>query len=118
MIIRPVDDNGDILPVLHSASLFRGVRAEARVIRDRLDLLVGDWWENRSWGNNILTMLKESRLTAADQQVLSSYLSSYIRQSPGVREIYDVTFSLNGREFTFACSVATESGTARIHYSL
>ena len=42
MVIRPVDENGDILPVLESASLFRGVDAESRVIRDRLDLLAGD----------------------------------------------------------------------------
>ena len=39
MIIRPVDENGDILPVLVSASLLRGAGAVARLVKDRLELL-------------------------------------------------------------------------------
>ena len=51
MILRPVDENGDILPVLSSADLIRGAPATARLVKDRLELLSGDWWENLTWGN-------------------------------------------------------------------
>ena len=72
MIIRPVDENGDILPVLVSASLLKGAGAVTRLVKDRLELLAGDWWENPAWGNPVIDMLKESRLTEADTQALAN----------------------------------------------
>ena len=117
MKIRPVDSNGDILPVLSPADLLRGAPAVALLVRDRLDLLAGDWWENPSWGNEILSMLQESRLTEADRQALAAYLTSYIRETPGVQEVSGVTFSVDGRQFSYQCTVITdEGGYTDIHY--
>ncbi len=118
MILRPVDSNGDILPVLVSASLLKGVNAVARLVKDRLELLSGDWWENPAWGNEILEMLKESRLTEADTQALANYITSYIRQIPGVLEVEDAAISVEGRRFSFSCRVDTEDGSAEIDYSI
>lgn len=114
MIHRPVDEAGDVLPVLSSADLFRGVRAEAELAKDRLKLLTGDWWENPSWGNAVVEMLQESRFTEADRQTLTTYLSSYIRETPGVMDIRDMEYSMEGRQFRFACTVETESGSSVI----
>ena len=36
MILRPVDSNGDILPVLVSTSMLRGAGAVVRLVKDRL----------------------------------------------------------------------------------
>ena len=118
MILRPVDANGDVLPVLTSASLLRDVLAVARLVKDRLELLAGDWWENLSWGNGIINMLQQSRLTEADTQALVSYLSSYIRETPGVLDVRDAVGSVNGKQFSFSCTVDTEYGEATIHYEL
>ena len=118
MILRPVDNNGDVLPVLTSSSLLRDVPAEARLTQDRLELLSGDWWENLSWGNEIVDLLKESRLTEADTQALASYLSSYIRETPGVLDVRDVSFSGEGKEFSFSSTVDTEDGEAGIDYMI
>ena len=118
MILRPVDNNGDILPVLSSADLLRDVLAVARLVKDRLELLAGDWWENLSWGNGIINMLKESRLTEADTQAMVSYLSSYIRETPGVLDVRDAVGSVNGKQFSFSCTVDTEYGEAEIDYSI
>ena len=117
MIIRPMDENGDILPVLASASLFRDKDAVARLIRCRLELLAGDWWENSAWGNNIIEMLKEGRYTESNQQVLASYLSSYIRNTPGVRDLQNVSFSVTGSQFHYECIITTEYGETEIEYS-
>ena len=120
MIHRPVDENGDILPVLSSSDLLRGAEAVAQAVRDRLELPAGDWWENPAWGNEILGMLQESRLTEADSQALASYLASYIRETPGVRETEKVTFNAesDGRAFSFQCNVLTDDGYIKVTYEI
>ena len=118
MILRPVDQNGDILPVLVSASLLRGTGAVARLAEDRLELLAGDWWENPAWGNAVVDMVRDSRLTEADTRALANYITSYIRQTPGVLEVEDVSIALEGNIFSCSCRVDTEDGTAQIDYML
>ena len=118
MILRPTDESGNILPVLSSADLLRGAPAVARLVQDRLQFLAGDWWENRTWGNAILDLLQETRFTQADLQALASYLTSYIRETSGVQEVRDVSFSMEGRQFRYACRVETEDGTAEIRWEL
>ena len=116
MLCRPVDPSGDILPVLSSSDLLTGVRAEAEGIRNQLKLLTGEWWENPSWGNGILEMLKETRFTEADQQVLANYISAYIRKTPGVLDVREVKVSAEGRRFRYSCEIVTEDGTTVIEY--
>ena len=118
MILRPVDQNGDILPVLVSASLLKGAGAVARLVRDQLELFSGDWWENPAWGNAVIDMMKESRMTETDSQALTSYITSYIRQTPGVLEVEDVKFSMDGSRSFCSCRIDTEDGSAEIDYSL
>ena len=116
MIHRPVDASGDILPVLSSADLLRGVQAAAQMVRDRLSLYTGEWWENPAWGNEILEMLTESRLTETDRQALAAYLSSFIRETPGVRDVRDVSAAAEGCRFRFECVIDTDSGSESIRY--
>ena len=118
MILRPVDEGGDVLPVLASSALLRGDPAEKALIDDRLELLSGDWWENPAWGNAIVEMLKENRYTESDQQALASYLTSYIRETPGVTDVRDVSFSTEGKRLLYTCTVETDSGSVGIHYEL
>ena len=119
MILRPVDSSGDILPVLSSAALLRGTPAVARQVKDRLELLAGEWWENPAWGNAVVDMLQESRFTEADRQVLASYITSYIRETPGAQDVDDVTFSVgDGRQFSFSCTVVTDNGYTQIDFSI
>ena len=118
MTIRPLDADGDVLPVTASSDLLRGVRADAQLILERLQMLTGDWWENRSWGNEVVDMMKESRFTEEDQQTLATYLASYVRETPGVQEVRDMSFSVEGRQFRFTCTIETENGTAAIDYEI
>ena len=118
MITRPMDDNKDILPVLRSSDLARAAWAEALLARSRLDLLVKEWWENLNWGNEILELLKDSRLTQADGQAIASYLTSYIRKTAGVTDVRDVAFALEGRRFSYSCTVECAEGTFEIAYAI
>ena len=118
MFIRSVDGSGDILPVLRSSDLLRGSRAVAELVRDRLRLLPGDWWENPGLGNAVPEMLKESRLTEGDRQMIGGYLTSYIRETPGVLDIREVKCSVEGGRFSYSCEVVTGDGTAGIEYEM
>ena len=118
MIHRPVNAAGDILPVLSSADLIRDAEAVAQLVYDRLSLFEGEWWENPEWGNEIMEILRETRITEQNMDMLGTYLTSYIWETPGVLEVSDVAVSSQGRQFFFSCTVTTEYGSAIIHYEL
>ena len=118
MKMRPVDPDGDILPVLHTGEMFSGALAVASLVESRLELYAGDWWENSSWGNEILRMLQEGRLSNTDAQALSTYLTEYVRETSGVQDVTDVRFSVEGHRFGWECSVLTEYGKAGIEFEV
>ena len=118
MRIRPTDQNGDVLPVLQISDLFSGSLAVAKLVEDRLNLYFGDWWENSSWGNEILRMLQDGRLTDADAQSLSTYLAGYVRSTSGVKEVQDEKWNLSGGRFSWSCTVLTEYGSSEIYYEI
>ena len=118
MRMRPTDENGDVLPVLHTGEMFSGALAVASLVDDRLNLLSGDWWENPSWGNEILRMLQEGRLTEADAQAVSTYLAEYVRETAGVRDVRSERWSVTGRRFGWECTVITEYGTVGVEYRI
>ncbi len=118
MLLRPVDASSDILPVISSSVLLSGPEAVAQLVQYRLSLLRGEWWENPENGFFILDTLQGSRITEADAPALSSQISAYVRETPGVREVEDVRFSVDGRRFSWSCSVRTEEGTAIVNYEV
>ena len=115
MRMRPVDQNGDVLPVLHASDMFSGSLAVAKLVEDRLNMFSGDWWENPAWGNEILRMLQEGRLTEADAQSLSTYLASYVRNTSGVKEVQDEKWAVDDARFSWSCTALTEYGSVSIN---
>ena len=116
MRLRPTDSAGDILPVLNTTVLLTGAEAAAELVRCRMNLLTGEWWENPGHGCAAVNMLREGRLTAADKTALAAYITNYIRATPGVRTVDRVSASVTGRQFTFSCEIRTEDGTADISW--
>ena len=114
MKTRPTDASGDILPVLSSSDLLSGPEAVAQLVKYRLSLLQGEWWENPSLGFPFLETLRSGRPTGADAATLSSQITAYIRETPGVRDVEDVRSEVSGRQFSYTCQVLTEEGTASI----
>ena len=116
MILRPVDASGDVLPVLSSADLLTGPEAVAQLVLYRLSLLKGEWWENPLRGFAVPERISSSRLTQADASALSSQITEYIRNTPGVLDAEEVRFAVSGRQFSYACTVRTEDGSAAVAY--
>ena len=117
MIIRPTDASGDILPVLSSSAMLSGPEVVAQLVRYRLSLLRGEWWENPEWGFFVLETLQSSRLTEAETAAVSAQISAYIRETPGVLEVENVQFSVVGRQLNYSCDVRTEGGLSRVVFS-
>ncbi len=116
MKLRPVDAAGDVLPVLSSGDMVSGPEGVALLVKYRLSLLQGEWWENPDLGFGILETLRGSRLTGADAPYLSSSITDYIRNTPGVQEVDDVLFSVSRRQFSYSCTVRTEAGITQVTY--
>ena len=117
MVLRPVDASRDILPVLSASGLMSGPDSVVLLIRYRLSLLSGEWWENPSRGCEIFDMLRSGRMTESDISSLSAYLSSYIAKTPGVRAVEDVHPAVSGRRFTYSCLVLTDHGTGAVPFT-
>ena len=115
--LRPVDDDGDIRPVYAASELISGAEAVVVYIRQRMKLYAGEWWENSEEGNRILDMLQAGRLSEADAPSVSSYLSSYIMETPGVVSLEDVRVNAEGRGLSYSCTVITEYGAVYLEIS-
>ena len=118
MRLRPTDDTGDILPIPNTAALLTGAEAAAELVRCRLNLLPGEWWENPDHGCAVFRMLREDRLTVADKTALAAYLTAYIHATPGVRTVDRVSASITGRQFTFSCEIRTDDGNAAVPWEV
>ena len=117
MLLRPEDASGDILPVMSSSSMLSGPEAVARLVQYRLSLLRREWWENPESGFFILETMRESRITEADAVSVSSMITAYIRETLGVRDVKNVRFTVEGRQFSYNCEVKTEEGKANVKYA-
>ncbi len=118
MKLRPVDAAGDVLPVLSSGDMISGPEAVALLVKYRLSLLKGEWWENTNLGFGILETLRFSRLTEADAPALASSMTDYIRETPGVQEVDNLLYSVSGRRFSYECTVRTGEGAAKVTYGV
>ena len=118
MLLRPVDGNGDILPVAAASDMLSGPAAMGQLARNRLRLLKGDWWESPDEGFRMLELLREDRITERNVDQLSSYLSSFLLETPGVVAVDDVEAEMFGRQFSFACRLIGEEGSEHLTWSV
>ena len=118
MLLRPVDASGDILPVLSTSVLVSDPESVVLLVQDRLNLLVGEWWENPAWGCEIFDMIRSGRITESDVSSLASYLSSYVAATSGVQSVKDVHTAVSGRRFTYSCCVLTQHGSRSLDYQV
>ena len=111
MTLRPIDDTGDILPVSSASKMCSGVDAVACLAFLRLKLYQGDWWEDEEEGNEILELLRRNRISSGNLSLLSSSLSAYLANTPGVLDVRDADISLNGHQASYSCTLITGEGS-------
>ena len=110
MTYRRVDDDGDMMPSHNSSEMLRDVEAVMAAVNSRLRLLSGEWWENPELGFRVPAFLWQGVRAATGAQLLSSYITAYIAETPGVRAVADVDGVVDGRVFKYKCTVVTDFG--------
>lgn len=117
MVVRPIGKNGDMVPVSYGDQLLTGNDAIAQVVRQRLRLYVGEWWEDETLGFRIPEFLAENP-TVENMGMLGSYIASYIVKTEGVTGVTNVSVSCLNRKLTFRCTVKTGEVSSEMEVDL
>ena len=116
VIVRPADENGDMMPVAFSSQMLDGAKAVAQVVKQRLQLYYGEWWEDESEGFRILPILS-SGVKQESVQMLAQYITSYVAGTVGVTSVTGSSVRVTGRTMTYKCTVhvGEESETVEVN---
>lgn len=117
MTIRPVDANGDMLPVQTIDQLASGSKAIAQAIRHRLNLHYGEWWEDETLGFRVPQFLIDTARTQ-DASMLARYISKYITDTPEVTGVVATDVGMKNRQLIFVCAALTEEGSELVEVNL
>lgn len=113
MRYRPVDENGDMVPILSLSDLKEGREAVALAVMHRLKLINGEWWENEDLGFRMWDYLIASA-KAGQADFLMSYITSYIMETEGCTGMTDVSIDYSNRQLVYKGKILTEFGTQEI----
>ena len=117
MIVRPVDGNGDMMPMTKSSQMLSGAAAVAQIVEQRLHFYYGEWWENRKIGIRIPDFLVQMA-TQNDASLIIKYIENYIANSPGVKRVTINGTNFDYRQLYFECLVKTDEGTEEVEVDL
>ena len=110
MRCRPLDENGEMLPVRDSSQMLSGSDAVAVAVDSRLGLVIGDWWEDPDIGFEVPRFLFEGLRANRSAHMLMNYIVAYIMKTPGVLMVNYTNYTLNKRVFTADIAVKTVYG--------
>ena len=101
-------------PMFDPSVSLTGTAAVAQNILTRLNLWLGEWWENLNLGLPVLqTMLAHSG-SAKTQSVIALAIQAQIQATPYVTAVSDIQVQLKAGQFEFTCTVQTAFGTVII----
>ena len=109
MRVRPLDANGDMMPVYSLDQMLSPPEAVKQVIELRLRFYYGEWWEDPDLGFRIPDFLTDG-VRSGNIDILTRYISTYVSSTEGVREVLDVASSYGDHKLTFSCVVLTTTG--------
>ena len=110
MRFRPLTSTGDMRPVGYASEMWTDTDAVAAAVRSRMDLAVGEWWEDETVGFELPDFLMRGIRGNADCQMMVNYILAYIQKTPGVVGISSATYKVVGRECYIDLTVETEFG--------
>ena len=83
MRVRPEDSNGDMMPVSQNSDMIEGSKAVAQIVKDRILLYRGEWWEDETLGFQLPQFLADT-VRKNDVGLLGKYITSYVASTFGV----------------------------------
>ena len=109
--IFALDSNWDLNP----AVVLSDYDAVAQIIKQRLQLLMGEWWEATNQG---LPLWQTILNAGSNPQAAAMVIEQCIAGTPYVTSLIDVNWTYNGetRQFAFSCGAVTAFGTIPVTY--
>lgn len=111
MTIRPIDENGDMMPVTSLDDLISETPAVAQVIRHRTNMHFGEWWEDETLGFKVPRFLLDG-VRSGNVGMLSQYISKFISETPGVATVAAADVTYENHKMTYRTAVRTIYGDA------
>lgn len=109
MIVRPLDGNGDWIPIGTLDQMVGGKEAVGQIIDLRLNFFYGEWWEDRDIGFRVPNFLIRN-IRAGELGLLANYIASYVNSTEGVRGVTAVEISKDKHTAKFRCIALTNEG--------
>lgn len=112
MLYRPVDSQGDMIPIQRKIQLFSGVDAVAEAIKSRMKLHKGEWFEDLNVGSPILDLISNGRISENNLGPIAHQIIGYISLTAGIKVVQASKPVYNGvsRSMTIPCIVTATSG--------
>lgn len=117
MRIRPVDAQGDMMPIQNLSQMKEGGEAVAEIARERLLFYYGEWWEDESVGLRIPEFLADT-IKKNDVDMVAKYITSYLSETEGVVGISNVRVEYNRRRFVYSALLVSGDGAEVLEVDL
>lgn len=117
MIARPVDSDGDMMPVAYADQMLDKGAAVAQVVKQRLLFYLGEWWEDTEAGFRVPQFLTDG-VRQENLQMLVKYISSYVADTEGVDSVDGASVELNKHTMKYKCFVHVGEATERLEVTL
>lgn len=117
MIVRPIDANGDMMPVWNDSQMLSGADAVAQVVKERLCFYQGEWWEDDELGIGLPDFIADN-VRKSDIDLLAKYITSYIAETRGVAEISGITAKYNKGVLSLRCLIIADDGQSEVEVDL
>ena len=117
MLVRPLSETGDMMPVWSTDQMLTGAKAAAQVVQTRLQFFQGEWWEDENIGFGIPQYLIDT-LKSSDINMAAKYISQYISETEGVERVDNVVYSQVGRQMLFGCTVVVNGESESVEVTI
>lgn len=117
MRVRPVDLQGDMLPIYDSSQMKEGAEAVAQIAKERLLFYQGEWWEDEKLGIRIPEFLANT-IKRQDISIVAKYITSYLAETQGITGITDVYVNFSNHRFLYTATLHTDEGSEKLEVSL
>ncbi len=113
MKVRPEDGNGDMMPIQSLDQLIEDAPAVAQIMRSRVRLVHGEWWEDETLGFKAPQFLVDN-VRQGNLGMLEQYISTYLAGTPGVARISDVELTFSNHKLRYSCIATTGTGGSEV----
>lgn len=117
MIVRPTDQNGDMIPIAYASQMLTKAEAVAQVVKQRLLFYFGEWWEDESAGFRLPQFLADG-IRRENWEMLAKYVSSYVAGTEGVAGVSGTSVTLDGRKMVYSCVIHVGEETETVEVEL